>query len=373
MNKRDYYEVLGVSKTADDAEIKSAFRRLAKKYHPDINKEADAEAKFKEVQEAYSVLSDANKRRQYDQFGHSAFEGAAGGGGFGGFDFSGFDVDLDDILGNMFGGGFGFSSRGGRKNAKTRGDDVLYRTNLTFEEAVFGCEKDIKVDTTVKCDDCNGLGGHDEMTCDVCHGSGTITSEQRTILGSFLSKTTCTNCGGSGKTFKRRCSTCGGKGKLKKNRTITVKVPSGVDTGMRLRVSGKGEAGSNGGPNGDLYLEFVVDSHEFFKRDGDDIYLTVPLTIAEAVLGCKKDIRTLDSVVTLSVKPGTNALDKQRIKGKGVKNATTGRVGDMYLIFELVMPDKLTREQKNLFEKLSSTNLEDATYNKFEKFVSKKR
>lgn len=367
MSKRDYYEVLGVSKNADDNEIKSAFRKLAKKYHPDINKESDAEAKFKEVQEAYSVLSDANKRRQYDQFGHSAFDGTSGAGGFGGFDFSGFDVDLDDVLGSMFGGGFGFNR--GRKNQKTRGDDVLYQMNLSFEEAAFGCEKDLKIDTTIKCEDCKGLGGHDEATCDVCHGSGTITTEQRTILGAFLSKTTCTNCNGTGKTFKRRCGTCNGKGKIKKNRTITVKVPSGVDTGMRLRLTGKGEAGTNGGSNGDLYLEFKVSEHEFFKRDGDDIYLTVPLTITEAVLGCKKDIRTLDSVVTLSVKPGTNALDKQRIKGKGIKNSTSNRCGDMYLIFELVMPDKLTREQKSLFEKLSTTNLENQKYNKFSRFV----
>lgn len=371
MNKRDYYEVLGVSKSATDDEIKSAFRKLAKKYHPDISKEPDAEEKFKEAQEAYAVLSDPAKRKQYDQFGHAAFDGNGAGGGFGGFDFSGFDVDLDDILGNMFGGGFGFS--GSRKrNSKSRGDDVLYHMNLTFEEAVFGCEKDVKIDTSVSCPDCDGKGGHDEETCDVCHGSGTITSEQHTIFGSFLSKTTCSNCGGTGKTFKRRCSTCGGKGVIRKNRTITVKVPSGIDTGMRLRVSGKGEAGANGGPAGDLYLEFQVATHPFFKRENDDIYLNVPITITDAVLGCKKDIRTLDSVVTLNIKGGTNTGDKQRIKGKGIKNASTGRTGDMYIIFEVVLPDKLSREQKNLFEKLSSTNLENSTFEKFTKFVNKK-
>ena len=371
MNKKDYYEVLGVSKTATDAEIKSAFRKLAKQYHPDISKEANAEEKFKEIQEAYAVLSDPNKRKQYDQFGHAAFEGGAGGG-FSGFDFSGFDVDLDDILGSMFGSGFGFSNRGGRRNTRTRGDDVLYHMDLSFDEAVFGCEKDIKVDTSVPCPDCNGLGGHDEMTCDVCHGSGTITSEQRSILGAFVTKTTCSNCHGTGKTFKRRCTTCSGRGNVRKNRTISVKIPAGIDTGMRLRVAGKGESGSNGGPSGDLYLEFRVKEHEFFKRDGDDIYLNVPITITDAILGCKKDIRTLDSVVTLNIKPGTNSLDKQRIKGRGIKNASTGHVGDMYLIFEIVLPDKLSREQKNLFEKLSDTNLENSTYNKFTKFVNKK-
>ena len=372
MDKRDYYEVLGVSKTATDAEIKSAFRKLAKQYHPDVNKEPGAEKKFKEIGEAYAVLSDPNKRKQYDQFGHAAFENGGAGAGFSGFDFSGFDVDLDDILGNMFGGGFGFSSGRGRRNTRTRGDDVLYHMTLSFEEAVYGCEKDIKIDTSVSCPDCDGKGGHDEMTCDVCHGSGSITSEQRTILGSFVSKTTCHNCGGTGKTFKRRCSTCNGKGKIKKNRTITVKIPSGIDTGMRLRISGKGEAGTNGGSPGDLYLEFQVKSHDFFERDGDDIYLSVPITITEAILGCKKDIRTLDSAVTLNIKPGTNNGDKQRIKGKGIKNSTTGNTGDMYLVFEIVLPDKLSREQKGLFEKLSETNLENSTYTKFTKFVNKK-
>ena len=372
MSKKDYYEVLGVSKTASDAEIKSAFRKLAKQYHPDINKEAGAEEKFKEIQEAYAVLSDPNKRKQYDQFGHAAFENN-GAGGFGGFDFSGFDVDLDDILGSVFGNGFGFSSRGGsRRNARTRGDDVLYHMDLSFDEAIFGCEKDIKIDTSVECPDCNGLGGHDETTCDVCHGSGSITSEQHTILGSFVSKTTCTNCGGRGKVFKRRCSTCNGRGKVKKNRTISVKIPAGIDAGMRLRVAGKGEAGSNGGSAGDLYLEFRVKEHDFFLRDGDDIYLTVPITITDAILGCKKDIRTLDSVVTLNIKPGTNSNDKQRIKGRGIKNGTTGHTGDMYLIFQIVLPEKLSREQKNLFEKLSDTNLENSTYTKFTKFVNKK-
>ena len=370
MNKKDYYEVLGVSKNATDAELKSAFRKLAKQYHPDINKEAGAEEKFKEIQEAYAVLSDPNKRKQYDQFGHAAFDNQ-GASGFGGFDFSGFDVDLDDILGSMFGGGFGFSGSSRRRNTKTRGEDVLYHMDLTFEEAAFGCEKDVKIDTSVSCPDCDGQGGHDESTCDVCHGSGTITTEQRTILGSFVSKTTCTNCQGTGKTFKRRCTTCNGKGKIRQNRTITVKVPSGIDSGMRLRVSGKGEAGSNGGPSGDLYLEFQVKEHPYFKRDGDDIYLNVPITITDAVLGCKKDIRTLESVVTLNIKPGTNTNDKQRIRGKGIKNATTGRTGDMYLIFEVVLPDRLSREQKNLFSKLAETNLENSDYLKFQKFVEK--
>lgn len=370
MEKKDYYEVLGVSKNATDEEIKSAFRKLAKKYHPDINKDPDAPNKFKEAQEAYSVLSDKNKRAQYDQFGHAAFENNASGGfnGMGGFDFSGFDINLDDILENMFGTGRGNSRS---RNHKTRGSDLLKSISLTFEEAVFGCEKDLKINVTEKCPECHGEGGFDKETCSTCHGSGSVTSEQHTIFGSFMTKTTCHDCGGIGTTFKRRCSKCRGEGVITQNKTITVKIPSGIDTGMRLRVSGKGEASPNGGENGDLYLEFTVSEHEYFKRDGDDIYLEVPINISEAALGCKKDIKTLYSTVTLAVPAGTESGDKQRIKGKGIKNATTGNTGDMYLIFKVLMPNKLTREQKNLFEKLMDTDLDNSEIEKFNRFVKK--
>ncbi len=371
-DKRDYYEVLGVSKNASDDEIKSAFRKLAKKYHPDINKDPDAPEKFKEAQEAYAVLSDPNKRSQYDQFGHAAFSGANGFGGAGGaYDFSGFDINLDDILGSMFGGGFGGfggNSRS-RSSRKVRGDDILRGINLTFEEAVYGCEKDLKLEVSENCPECDGKGGFDEVTCSNCHGSGTVTTEQRTLFGAFMSKTTCNVCHGEGKTFKRTCSKCHGNGRVVQNKTITVKVPSGIDTGMRLRLSGKGEAGLNGGPNGDLYLEFNVSSHKYFQRDNDDIILSVPLNICEAVLGCKKDIKTLYGTVTLSVPSGTNNLDKQRIKGKGIKNSTTGRTGDMYIIFKVITPTKLTRKQKDLFSELNDTDLSSSEIDKFNKFV----
>ena len=371
-DKRDYYEVLGVSKNASDDEIKSAFRKLAKKYHPDINKDPDAPEKFKEAQEAYAVLSDPNKRSQYDQFGHAAFSGANGFGGAGGaYDFSGFDINLDDILGSMFGGGFGGyggNSRS-RSSRKVRGDDILRGINLTFEEAVYGCEKDLKLEVSENCPECDGKGGFDEVTCSNCHGSGTVTTEQRTLFGAFMSKTTCNVCHGEGKTFKRTCSKCHGNGRIVQNKTITVKVPSGIDTGMRLRLSGKGEAGLNGGPNGDLYLEFNVSSHKYFQRDNDDIILSVPLNICEAVLGCKKDIKTLYGTVTLSVPSGTNNLDKQRIKGKGIKNSTTGRTGDMYIIFKVITPTKLTRKQKDLFSELNDTDLSSSEIDKYNKFV----
>ncbi len=367
MDKRDYYEVLGVSKNATDDEIKSAFRKLAKKYHPDINKDKDAPEKFKEVQEAYAVLSDKQKRSQYDQFGHAAF---SQGQGAQGFDFQGFDINLDDILGNMFGSSFGFGNSSRRDSSRrTRGDDLLKEIDINFFEAAFGCEKDIKVESMETCPDCDGRGGFEEETCSECHGSGTITKEQRTMFGSFLSKTTCPECHGEGRSFKRKCSKCRGTGQIKQNKTITVKVPSGIDNGMRLRVSGKGGAGINGGPSGDLYLEFNVLPHQFFKRDGDDIYLDVPITIAEAMLGCKKEIPTISGVITLTVPAGTNSLDKQRIKGKGIKNATTNQMGDMYIIYKVVIPKRLTREQKELMEKLQKTDLGDTTIDKFDKFV----
>lgn len=371
MDKRDYYEVLGVSKNATDDEIKSAFRKLAKKYHPDINKDPDAPNKFKEAQEAYAVLSDKDKRARYDQFGHAAFDGAQGGfsGDAGGFNFDGFDINLDDIFDNVFGGGYGFSGRGRRSRAKTRGADLLKGVKLTFEEAVFGCEKDFKIEVNEKCSECDGEGGFDEQTCSTCHGTGTVTSEQHTLFGAFMTKTTCHDCGGTGKTFKRKCSKCHGNGTIRQNKTITVKIPSGIDNGMRLRVSGKGEASPNGGENGDLYLEFTVMEHDYFKRDGDDIYLEVPLNISEASLGCKKDIRTLNSTITLAVSAGTQSGDKERIKGKGIKNATTNQTGDMYIIYKVVTPNKLTREQKNLLEKLMETDLNNTELDKFNRFV----
>ena len=367
MEKRDYYEVLGVSRNATDDEIKSAFRKLAKKYHPDINKDPDAPNKFKEAQEAYAVLSDKNKRAQYDQYGHAAFDQSSGMGGFsdmGGFSFDGFDINLDDILGNMFG-------RSSRKERVRRGSDLLKRMDLTFEEAIYGCEKDIKLEVTEKCPECHGDGGFDKETCSNCHGTGTVTSEQHTIFGSFMSKSTCNVCGGSGSSFKRRCTKCRGEGVISQNKTITVKIPSGVDNGTRLRLSGKGEASPNGGENGDLYLEFRVMEHDYFKRDGDDIYLEVPLNISEAALGCKKDIRTISSIITLQVPQGTETGDKERIKGKGIKNGSTGKVGDMYLIYKVITPTKLTREQKSLFEKLMDTDLSTSETDKFNRFVKR--
>lgn len=372
-DKRDYYEVLGVSKTATTDEIKSAFRKKAKQYHPDLNKDnPDAAEKFKEAQEAYEVLSDDSKRKMYDQYGHAGVSGSAGAGfnGFGGAGFS--DFDFGDIFDNIFGGGFDFG--GGRSSSRTRatrGSDLLMKINLDFEEAIYGCEKDIKIDVVEECDDCDGKGGHGESTCSTCHGSGSITSEQHTILGSFVSKTVCHVCGGTGKTYDKKCSTCHGNGKVRKNKTISVNIPSGIDEDDRLRVSGKGNPGTNGGSNGDLYLEFSINKHEYYKRNGDDIYLDVPITMTEAILGCKKDIPTIYGNVKLTIPAGSDSGDKHRIKGKGVDNKTRRTKGDMYIILKVITPKKLSRDQKKIIDELNKTDLSDSTIDKFNNFTRK--
>ena len=355
--KKDYYEVLGISKTATDAEIKSAFRKMAKQYHPDINKAPDAAEKFKEAQEAYAVLSDPNKRKQYDQYGHAAFDN---NGGAGGYDFSGFD--FSDIFSDLFGssfGGFNFGGRSTTSRGSRKGEDSLVRVNLTFLEAINGCKKTIKVASSEACPDCNGKGGLGEKTCSACHGSGTVTSEQRSIFGSFMTRTTCDTCHGKGTTYEKTCTTCHGTGKINKTKEIEVKVPVGVDNGNQLRVAGKGEAGYNGGPNGDLYIEFKVEEHPIFEREEDDIYLFLPITIVDCVLGCKKDVPTIDGTIKLTIPENSKTGDKLRIKGKGVSNVNTGKKGDMYVVLNILPPTKLTREQKTLLEKLRDTDLED--------------
>jgi len=375
--KRDYYEVLGVSKSASQDEIKSAFRKKAKQYHPDLNKDnPDAEEKFKEAQEAYSVLSDESKRKMYDQYGHAGVGNGGGPGGFGGYsNFGGADFDFGDIFDSIFGGsgGFGgFSGFGGGRSSgprMTRGSDVLMRMHLEFDEAIYGCEKKFNLDVVEDCDECHGYGGFDREECKTCHGQGTVTTQQQTILGAFMSKTTCPDCDGTGKTYKRKCTECNGKGKVKKNKRITINVPEGINTGDRQRISGKGNPGTNGGENGDLYIEFLVDEHEYFMRENDDIYLEVPLTLTEAIMGCKKEIPTLYGNVKLNVTAGTNSGDKQRIRGKGVDNKYRRHKGDMYVIFKIYTPKKLSREQKNLLDKLSNTDLETPEIKEFKKFT----
>ncbi len=377
--KKDYYEVLGVSKTATADEIKSAYRKKAKESHPDLNKDdPHAEEKFKEVQEAYSVLSDESKRKMYDQFGHAGVSGgAAGGNPYAGGAYTNFntsDFDFGDIFDSIFGGGFGgFSgfSNGGRSTSSraTRGSDILMRMDLDFDEAIYGCEKKFNIDVVEECDECNGHGGFNAKECSTCHGAGTVTTQQQTILGSFMSRSTCPDCHGTGKTYSKKCSECNGKGKVKKSKKLTISIPAGINTGDRQRVSGKGNPGNNGGDNGDLYIEFVVSPHKYFARENDDIYLEVPLTLTEAILGCKKEIPTLYGNVKINVSPGTNSGDKERIKGKGVDNEYRHHKGDMYLIFKVYTPKKLSREQKELIEELSETSLATEEVNNFNKFT----
>ena len=370
MAKRDYYDVLGVDKSASDAEIKSAFRKLAKKYHPDLNKEPDAAEKFKEVQEAYEVLGDEQKRKTYDQFGSAAFEQGATGenpyGNYGGFNTSGFgfddiNINLDDILSNMFGAGFGGSKK---RNRPTKGEDVLYRMKISFEDAVFGSKKDITLDLTETCETCNGHGGFDFKKCTTCNGTGRVRRSQSSLFGSFVSETVCPDCKGQGQVFEKRCSDCKGKGYTVKRKTITITIPEGVDTGSQIRIKGKGQVGSNGGENGDIYVEFVVESDPIFERDGYDIYMTLPINISEAVLGGEKEVPTLDGKIILTIPAYSQSNDKLRIKGRGVPNGS--RRGDLYIVLDVVMPTKLDRTQRGLFEELSETNLD--TSDKFKRF-----
>lgn len=379
MNKKDYYEILGVSKTATDDEIKRSFRKLAKQYHPDINKEPGAEEKFKEIGEAYAVLSDPNKRKQYDQFGHAAFQngGGSGGAGFQDFDFG--NINLDDILNDFFGGGFsGFGSFGGRSrggsNRSSRGGDSRVSVNLTFEEAVFGCEKDIKLHLNATCPKCNGKGGFGEKTCHTCGGQGRVLEQQQTIFGYMQTQKVCPECRGNGKSYDSICDDCRGKGVVNKDKTLTVKIPEGVDENSQLRLSGKGSAGMNGGPNGDVFIEFNIKEHQLYERNGADIYLEVPITITDAILGCKKEIPTLYGNVELEIKAGTQNYTKLKLKGKGIKTPNHGSKGDMYVVINIIIPTKIDRKQKQLLQELANTDLEDfSEFKTFNKFVKQNR
>ncbi|NLL02294.1 MAG: molecular chaperone DnaJ [Mollicutes bacterium] len=372
MAKKDYYEILGVNKNATDDEIKKAFRKLAKEYHPDVNKDPGAAEKFKEIGEAYSVLGDSSKRKQYDQFGSAAFENNAGGfggfsGGFSGFDFD--DLDLGSIFEQFMGGTFGGRSRTNTKRA-TRGEDFLIKMDLTFEEAIFGTEKKFDISIDERCFDCNGEGGHNAETCSQCHGRGRVITEQRTILGMFQTETTCPYCKGQGKIFKKSCSTCRGKGVVKQKKNINLRIPKGVNSGDQMRMSGKGSAGLNGGPNGDIYIEFKVKDHPLFKRDDNDIYLEVPLTITEAALGCTKKIPTIHGTEKYSFSSGTQSSEQIRLKGKGIYSEKTKSTGDMYLITKVIIPTKLDRKQKSLLNDLDDTDLdEDVVFRQYNKYL----
>jgi len=353
MSKKDYYEVLGIGKEASEAEIKKAFRKLARKYHPDVNPEnKEAEAKFKEINEAYEVLSDSQKRSQYDQFGHAAFGGGGGGGegGFGGGfgDMGGFG----DIFDMFFGGG------GQRRRGPTKGADLKYNMEMTFEEAAFGLEKDISIPRTETCEKCKGSGaapGSAPKTCPRCNGSGQIQYTQSTPFGRFVQSRVCDVCHGEGKTVENPCSECGGSGHVRRTRKIHVKIPAGVDTGSRLRVSGEGEPGDRGGPNGDLYVYIRVKPHKIFNREGNDVITEIKITFPQAALGDEVEVLTLEGPVQLKIPEGTQSDTFFRLRGKGISDVHGYGKGDQHVKVTVVTPTKLTEEQKTLLMDFAST------------------
>lgn len=364
--KRDYYEVLGVGKSADEAEIKKAYRVLAKKYHPDMNPgDKEAEKKFKEASEAYAVLSDPEKRKQYDQFGHAAFEGGAGAGGFGGFDFS--SADFGDIFGDIFGDLFGGGRRSGRtNNGPMKGRNVRTSIRISFEEAVFGVEKEIEIPYKEECRACHGSGakaGTGPVTCDRCKGSGQIVYTQNSFFGTVRNVQTCPDCNGTGKVIKDKCPECHGAGYHATRRKIMAIVPAGIDNGQAFRISDMGEPGTNGGPRGDVLVECQVMRHPIFQRDGVDIYSTVPISFAIAVLGGEVLVDTLDSRIAYTIKPGTQTDTRVVLKRKGVPNVhNKEQRGNHYVTFVVQVPDKLTAKARDLlveFDSLTGDSLNE--------------
>ncbi|MCK1998957.1 molecular chaperone DnaJ [Psychrobacillus psychrodurans] len=349
MNKRDYYEVLGISKSATQDEIKKAYRKLSKQFHPDINKEAGAEDKFKEISEAYEVLSDEQKRSSYDQFGH-----AGPNQGFGGFGGSADGFGFEDIFSSFFGGGGG--SRRRDPNAPRKGNDLQYSMTIEFEEAVFGKEKEIEVSKEENCETCSGSGakpGTKPEKCSHCNGLGQVNVTQDTPFGRVQTKRACNHCQGTGNIIKDKCATCHGKGTVNKRKKIKVTIPAGVDDGQQLRVSGQGEPGVNGGPAGDLYIVFRVKADPRFERDGDDIYYELPLTYAQAALGDEIEVPTVQGKVKLKIPAGTQSQANFRLKGKGIKNVHGYGVGDQHVIVKVVTPKKLTEKQKQLLREFA--------------------
>lgn len=362
MAKRDYYEVLGVEKNASETEIKKAFRKLARQYHPDVNPgDKSAEEKFKEVNEAYEVLSDSDKRSRYDQFGHAGTDPNAGfGGGFGGAQGFGFE----DIFDAFFGGAGARQPRGPQK-----GSDLRLDIDLTFEEAAFGAEKDIDVPSLENCPTCQGSGaksGTGPEKCPKCSGTGQVRTTQRTPLGHFQTVRTCPDCGGEGTIIKNPCPDCRGRGKVRKTRSLHIKIPAGVDSGARIRLSGEGEPGSKGGPRGDLYVYIGVKPHKIFKRQDDDVYMEMPITFVQAALGDTIKVPTLEGKADLKIPEGTQTHTNFRLKGQGIPHLRGSGRGDQHVRVVIATPTRLTDEQKKLLEQFNSISAKD-NYKPFEK------
>ena len=372
---KDCYEVLGVEKSATEAEIKSAYRKLAKKYHPDMNPDnKEAEEKFKEVNDAYAILSDPEKRKKFDTYGAAAFEnGGMGGGGFGGF--GGMDFDISDIFsgfGDIFGGGFG-GGRGARKNGPVRGDDLLQRVFISFEEAAFGCKKDVKYTRVCKCNDCSGSGaapGTSPVTCSKCGGTGQINVQQRTPFGVMQTTRACDACGGAGQTIPTPCKSCRGTGLSNVSKELEVNIPAGIDHGQRITLRGMGNEGMRGGPAGDLYISVNVRPHAVFERDGFDIYCEIPITFTDAALGAQISIPTLEGKTTYDIPEGTQSGTTFTLRGKGIPNINGRGRGD--LIFKVVVevPKSLNEAQKEALRKFADL-CGKSNYSKREKFFSK--
>ena len=368
-DKRDYYEVLGIKKNASADEIKRAYRKMAKKYHPDVNKSADAEEKFKEVNEAYEVLSDPDKKAAYDRYGHAAFEqGAGGAGGFGGFNAGGFeDFDFGDIFGSFFGGGGGRASSR-RNNGPQQGEDRFVQLEIDFMDAIKGKKAEIQINYDEQCTHCMGTGAassSDVTNCSRCGGTGTIRTQQRSPFGTFVNETTCPDCNGTGKKITKACPNCHGKGYINKTITVELNIPAGINTHQQLRVAGKGYRGKNGGPNGDLYVEIYVRPHKHFVRHNDDIQIEVPVSSVDATLGCEVDVPTVYGDVTMKIPAGTQSGAVMRLKGKGVKHLRGDGYGDQYVKINVQIPKKLTRKEKELYEQLRKVGKSGSIFDSF--------
>ena len=376
--KRDYYEVLGVSKTASDDEIKKAYRKLAKKYHPDLNPgDKEAEQKFKEANEAYEVLSDSTKRARYDQFGHAGVDpnygAGAPGGGFGG-GFGGFDMgDLGDIFEGFFGGGFG-SSRRANPNAPRRGGDLQTSCTISFFEACKGVKREISIQRMETCSDCHGTGcepGHSAQTCPDCHGTGQVRVTQRTPLGSMTSSRPCSRCGGKGKIVTNPCKKCNGNGRIRVTKKIEVSIPAGIDDGQTLAVRGQGDSGINGGPAGDLHVTVSVRPDTLFKRDGYDIWCEIPLTYMQAALGDELTVPTIDGKVKYTIPEGTQPGTVFRLRGKGVQNLNGRGRGDQYVEVTVEVPKGLSKAQKDALKNFDRLLTDEKQYTKRKGFFDK--
>ena len=371
--KRDYYEVLGLQKGASDDEIKKAFRKMAMKYHPDKNPgDKEAEEKFKEINEAYGILSDPDKKSKYDRFGHAGVDPNAGFGGAGGFGGFGGAGGFEDIF-DMFGGGFGQSQR--RSNGPKKGRDLQKAITITFEEAAFGTKKELQINKYVTCPTCNGEGtkpGTSKKTCPKCNGTGQTSQVQRTPFGQFQSVTQCDQCGGTGKINETPCEDCKGTGKVKKTVKLSVDIPAGVDNESVIPIRGQGEPGTNGGPNGDLYIVISVKPHKVFKRSGSDLYLEIPISFDQAALGADIIVPTMEGKVSYKVPAGTQPGTTFRLKGKGIKNLRNDKMGDLYVKVNLEVPTKLNHKQKKAIEEMGKAVCEDC-YQKKSSFAERMR